>query len=221
MAKPFSQIGTTQRYRKQSDLQTPSTPLSSPLINQNLVRIVAHRQVKATRLCNLSLLRKTTMKFNTCQDKSLKDNSSPVKILVHENKHIPDKHTSTSGLGRCEFMEPTVFFTPVLSSERVNATKRPDLVSVDDLVKDLGKLLISDDTKTGNNGAKEDEHSENDKKKTPSKADGLKTPSPHVVRLLQETPEAFDEKLGRCVQSAIDETTFQVTHVTRSLRLKA
>lgn len=165
------------------------------------------------------------MKFNTNQDKPLKDNSSPVKILVHENKHIPDKHTSTAGLGRCEFMEPTIFFTPVLSSERVNAMKRPDLVSVDELVKDLGKLLISDDdddneNDNDNKGTKEDDHSGTDNK-TPSKADGLKTASPHVVRLLQETPEAFDENLGRCVQSTIDETTFQVTHVTRSLRLKA
>lgn len=150
----------------------------------------------------------TTMKFNTCNDKSLQANSSSVNMFVHENKSIPDKHTSTDCLGRYECMEPTVFFTPVLSSQRVDKTKRSDLISIDDLVKDLGKLLISDDDKASPSNEKT------------SHASGSKTPSPQVVRLLEETPEAFDENLGRCVQSMIDGKTSQVIHVTRSLRLK-
>ncbi|GAX18088.1 hypothetical protein FisN_25Hu064 [Fistulifera solaris] len=160
------------------------------------------------------------MKFNSHKDKPLKDNKSPVSILIHENKHIPDKHTSdASGLGRCVFMEPTVFVTPALSSQRLQATKRPGLVSVDDLVKDLSKLLIStkdhDESKESDNG-----------KVSPSKdknghVSQSKTASPRVIRLLNETPEAFDADLGRCVQSMIDDKTFQVTQVTRSLRLKA
>lgn len=157
------------------------------------------------------------MKFNTRQDKSLKDNSSSVSIFVHENKDIPDIHTSASGLGRSEFMEPAVFFTPVLSSQRVDMTKRPDLVSVDDLVKDLGKLLISDDRKKDSKHAKEHESS----KENNGPAARSTAPSPHVIRLLNETPEAFDEDLGRCIQSTIDDKTLQVSLVTRSLRLKA
>jgi hypothetical protein len=167
------------------------------------------------------------MKFNSHQDKPLKDNTSPVSILVHESKHIPDKHTSNSGLGRYEFMEPTVFFTPVLSSQRVNAAKRPDLVSVDDLVKDLGKLLISNQDHKKSKDHDASKGSDHDKASPSKDKNGnghvaqSKTPSPHVIRLLNETPEAFNEDLGRCVQPMIDEKTFQVTRVTRSLRLKA
>ncbi|GAX23104.1 hypothetical protein FisN_25Lu082 [Fistulifera solaris] len=165
------------------------------------------------------------MKFNSHQDKLLKGITSPVSILVHENKHIPDKHLSNSGLGRCEFMEPTVFVTPVLSSLRVQATERPDLVSVDDLVKDLGKLLISNGDHKKSKDNKKSKDSDDEKASLSKDKSGhvtqSKTASPHVIRLLNETPEAFKEDLGRCVQSMIDDKTFKVTRVTRSLRLKA
>jgi hypothetical protein len=115
-------------------------------------------------------------------------------------------------------MEPTVFVTPVLSSQRVQATKRQDLVSVDELVKDLGKLLIGNEDHQKSKDHHDKESPSKDKNGHVSQS---KTPSPHIIRLLNETPEAFNEDLGRCVQSMIDDKTFQVTQVTRSLRLKA
>ncbi|GAX23099.1 hypothetical protein FisN_25Lu086 [Fistulifera solaris] len=147
---------TEKRNKKRSSQQISLHSFHfTCLTNQNLVRCIAHR--------------------NFHQDKLLKGITSPVSILVHENKHIPDKHTSNSGLGRCEFMEPTVFVTPVLSSLRVQATERPDLVSVDDLVKDLGKLLIS------NGDHKKSKDNKKSKDSDDEKASLSKDKSGHVI----------------------------------------
>lgn len=184
------------------------------------------------------------MKFNTRTEQPLTTNSSGT--FLHENPFVtPDKKHSHAGGSRGVYYQTNIFVTPVLSSDRLDKVKTNCLLSnegVDDLLDVFqkltldGKAMANNHTDDKSNPVKTADANVSPELIIRSSADVIKLsqtpktpPKPSAPkdavmnsstkRLLMETPECMNPALGRCKKSMVDQNTFRVVEVTRSLRL--
>jgi hypothetical protein len=147
------------------------------------------------------------MKFDTRKDQPLTAASTPTGCFTHKNRFVsPEDRHDIKGVGRNLYYGTTVFFTPVLASERLPRDERSCLLTsdgIDDLSRVLDSLSLGTTTK---------------EKGAPPKKEKLGV-SPSTERLILESPEACNPSFGRCKQTMVDPKTSTLMEVTRSLRL--
>jgi hypothetical protein len=151
------------------------------------------------------------MKFDTNHDQPLTTESYPkIKMCyVRKNEVIPITPSNTNGKGRCSLFWVNSFLTPVMSSERLASKDDRCLVSndgVDELMCSLERLNLT--------GTPEILPREERKKTERSAVSPIS-----IVKLINETPEAKNPKLGRCLQTMINPSTMMAIEVKRSMRL--
>jgi hypothetical protein len=166
-------------------------------------RLIIRPFVQSETTNTHSNLQLSTMKLDTRKDQPLTTTSTPTGCFTHKSRFVSpeEDRQDTKGLGRNVYYGTTVFFTPVLASERLPRDGRSCLLTSDG-VDDLSRFLdsLSLDTTT---------------KETKEKR-GV---SPSTERLILETPEACNPSFGRCKQTMADPKTNTLLEVTRSLRL--